>query len=330
MTAPAVSVITPTLNRIAFLRRAIDSALAQTFGDLEICVVVDGPSPELAAEVAAHPDPRVRLVQRGETGGVAAARNTGIEAARGRYIGFLDDDDLWLPTKLERQVPLLEAGADVVHGLVYVADGDGDVYERSSERGFALFREVAAAGYPYVWLLRRSSYQISSFLVRRSCFDEIGGFDPGLAAVDDLDLVHRLWRRYQLVFVDEPLTKYCFHATNWSHDKNPELWVRLAQRELAWIARNDPPGRRAAEAYLEMQIAQSKWIGGRYREAVAPAVGAWRKDASVITPRTVLKYLAAAALPGNLVDRARRRARQHRPPVEPDPWLDLPTPLPLA
>src|SRR5581483_459914 len=186
---PAVSVITPTLNRLSFLRRALESLASQTYGDFEAVVVVDGPSPDLAEFVAGHPDPRVRLVQRETTGGTAAARNSGLEVARGHYVGFLDDDDLWLPTKLERQVPLLDAGADVVHSLVYVADADGKIYDKSSERGFRLFREVAAAGYPYVWLLRRSSYQISSFLVRRECVDAVGGFDPMLSGIDDIAFV---------------------------------------------------------------------------------------------------------------------------------------------
>src|ERR1700758_5613664 len=141
----------------------------QTYADFESVVVVDGPSPELAEFVADYPDPRVRLVQRDVNGGVAAARNSGIEVARGRYVGFLDDDDLWLPTKLERQVALLDAGADVGHWLVCVAGGNGEGTGRPSEAGFRLFRESAAAGYPYVWLLRRSSYQIGSFLVRREC-----------------------------------------------------------------------------------------------------------------------------------------------------------------
>jgi glycosyltransferase involved in cell wall biosynthesis len=326
--SPAVSVILPTLDRLAFLRRAIGSALAQTYGDLEVVVVVDGPSPELEAEVGAYPDPRVRLVRRAETGGVAAARNTGLEVARGRYVGFLDDDDLWLPEKLERQVPLLDAGADVVHSLAYVADGEGNVYERPSERGFRLFREVAAAGYPYPWLLRRSSYQIGTFLVRSECVAAVGGFDPDLPAVDDLDLVHRLWRRYRLTLVDEPLTKYCFHGANWSYTKDPQAWISFAEKELAWIRTADPPGRRESEAYLLMQIAQAEWIRGRYRRVVAPAARARALDASAIGARTLAKYAAAAVLPARVVARGRQRVRAARPAAEPDPWLDLPTPLP--
>lgn len=287
-------------------------------------VVDDGPSDATREAVERVGDARVRLVRHERNEGVAAARNTGIAASRGAYIGFVDDDDVWLPPKLERQVPLLrDEGADVVHSLVYVANGKGEVYEAATERGFRLFRDVAAAGYPYVLLLRRSSFQIGTFLVRRECIDAIGGFDPALSAVDDLDFVHRLRRRYEFRLVDEPLAKYCFHETNWSHDKDPQTWVRLAHKELAWLEEADPPGRREIEAYLQMQIAQAAWIGGDYRAAVRPALRARRLDGSVITGRTVAKYVAAALLPKSRVNAARAKARKERPPAEPDPWLDL-------
>jgi glycosyltransferase involved in cell wall biosynthesis len=325
---PAVSVILPTLTRLGFLRRAIDSVLAQTYDDFEIVVVVDGPSPEVAAFVSSHPDPRVRLVQRERNGGVAAARNSGLEAARGRYVALLDDDDIWLPEKLERQLPLLDAGADVVHSLVYVADGDGNVYEVATQRGFRLFREVASAGYPYAWLLRRSCYQIGTFVIRRACFDVVGGFDAALAPMDDLDLVHRLRRRFPLTLVEEPLSKWCIHGANWSNAMNPEGWTRLARKELGWTRESDPPARRAIDAYLYMQLAQSEWIAGRSRAAVAPALRAWALDSSVIDARTLRKYAVAALLPSPVVTRMRARARAARAQTEPDPWLDLPTPLP--
>ena len=203
---PAISVVIPTFNRVDSLARAVDSVLAQTVGDFEVIVVDDAPSETTARLVRDHPDERVRLVRHEENRGVAAARNTGIAAAAGSYIGFLDDDDVWLPAKLERQLRLIEErGADVVHTLVYVADGAGNVFEAASRRGFELFRKVAAAGYPYEWLLRRSSFFISTFLVRRECIERIGGFDEDLVAVEDLDFVHRLRREYELHLVDEPL-----------------------------------------------------------------------------------------------------------------------------
>jgi glycosyltransferase involved in cell wall biosynthesis len=94
--APTFSVIIPTHGRPRFLAEAIDSVLAQTFADLE-CIVVDDASPQPAVLPA---DARVRVVRRDSNGGPPAARNTGIEAALGKYVAFLDDDDVWRPQRL--------------------------------------------------------------------------------------------------------------------------------------------------------------------------------------------------------------------------------------
>lgn len=324
MPEPVVTVIIPTYDRVRFLARAIDSALEQTFTSLEVLVVDDGPTDAIAELVNAHPDPRVRLVRHDRNRGVAAARNTGIANARGEFVAFLDDDDLWLPTKLERQVEVAEReNAPVVHTLVFVADGDGNPYAHASEAGFRMFRQVAEAGYPYDLLLRRSSFFINTFLVRRECAERIGGFDEELAAVDDLDFVHRLRREYGLRLVDEPLAKYCFHSANHSHAKDPTTWVRLAHKELTWVREANPPERRRIEAYLYMQIAQAAWIGGDYRRAVLPALRARRLDPAVIPARVVGKYAVAAALPAAAAGALRTRARAARPAAEPYPWLDL-------
>jgi glycosyltransferase involved in cell wall biosynthesis len=95
---PEFSIIVPTFGRPAFLAEAVASVLAQTLADFE-CIVVDDATPGgLTASVS---DPRVRTIRRDSNGGPAAARNTGIEEARGRYLAFLDDDDVWQPGRLE-------------------------------------------------------------------------------------------------------------------------------------------------------------------------------------------------------------------------------------
>jgi glycosyltransferase involved in cell wall biosynthesis len=321
---PAVSVLIPTFSRVRLLARAIESVCAQTFEDWELVVVDDGPSQEIAELVRAEPDPRVRLVRHAENRGVAAARNTGIAASSGRYVAFLDDDDIWLEAKLERQFAEAERhDHPVVHTLVYVASGSGEIFERPSERGFRLFREVAAAGYPYSWLLRRSSFQINSFLVRRRCIDGIGGFDETLSGVDDLDFVHRLRRAYDLHLLDEPLVKYCFHSENQGNTKDPNLWVRLAHKELARLDEAEPGERRGIEAFLHRQLALAAWIDGRSRDAARPALHAHALDPSVLPRKVLLKYLAGAALPAAAVRMLRARVREARAPAEPDPWLDL-------
>jgi glycosyltransferase involved in cell wall biosynthesis len=318
-----VSVLIPTVSRLGFLRRAVDSVLAQSFANLEVVVIDDGPSNPIAEFVGSHPDPRVRLVRHERRRGVAAARNTGIAASAGENVAFLDDDDVWLPTKLERQMEAVDRGADVVHTLVYIADAEGNVYEEPTQAGFRLFREVAAAGYPYDWLVRRSSFVINTFLVRRRCVEEVGGFDESLSGVDDVDYVHRLWRRYPLTLVDEPLVKYCFHGRNQVYSKDPAVSIRLAAKELDWLAHAEVPKEREIRAYHHLQVAQASWIGGQYRRAVAPALRARRLDPSVLSAKTLVKYVAAALLPARVVNDARSRTRDLRVPAEPYPWVEL-------
>jgi glycosyltransferase involved in cell wall biosynthesis len=320
---PRVSVVVPTHHRPDRVGRTIESILAQTVADLEVVVVDDGPSEPTAQLVENHPDPRVRLVRHERNRGVAAARNSGIAAATAPVLAFLDDDDLWLPAKLERQLPLLDAGAEVVHSLVQVANGDGVVHDAPTERGYRLFRDVAQRGYPYHLLLRRSCYFLNTFLVRRECVDAIGGFDEELTGVEDLDFVHRLWRRYELHLVDEPLVVYCMHANSMGGTKPAEPWRRFARSELAWLAAADPPDWREAEAFLQRQFALCSWIDGRPREGVRPTLRALRLDRSVIPSRTAAKYLVGALLPSALLRRSRESARRVRTDRTPDPWIDL-------
>jgi glycosyltransferase involved in cell wall biosynthesis len=120
-----VSVVVPTHNRAGLVRRAVDSVLAQTVDDLEVIVVDDGSSdvtPSVLAELAAS-DRRVRAVRHDEPAGPPAARNRGIDEARGRFVAFLDDDDEWLPMKLERQLAAMDDDGALVlvschHALV--------------------------------------------------------------------------------------------------------------------------------------------------------------------------------------------------------------------
>jgi glycosyltransferase involved in cell wall biosynthesis len=112
---PTVSVVIPTRNRPDLLRKALDSVLAQTFVDYEVVVVVDGPDAATEALLKAESDPRVRFHTSAVAKGGGAARNEAIRWAKGHWIAFLDDDDLWMPRKLEHQLQGLgPVGDDVV------------------------------------------------------------------------------------------------------------------------------------------------------------------------------------------------------------------------
>ncbi|WP_041841548.1 glycosyltransferase family 2 protein [Actinoplanes friuliensis] len=104
--APEVSVVIPTRFRPDLVLRAVTGVLAQTMDDLEVIVVVDGPDEDTVTALAALPDPRLRVLVQPKKGGAPHARNTGAQAARGRWTAMLDDDDEWLPGKLEVQLKL--------------------------------------------------------------------------------------------------------------------------------------------------------------------------------------------------------------------------------
>ena len=200
---PKVSVVIPTYNRADLLPRAVNSVLAQTFTDFEL-IIVDDASPDRTPQVAAaFNDPRVRHVRHPRGKGPAGARNTGIAQSRGRYVAFLDDDDEFLPQKLERQVRALDAAPPQV-GMAYVqaeyVGPDGEVQRtlRHTEEG-DLFDELLA--------LRLFFGIGSTAMFRASVFAEIGGFDETLAQGEDPDFACVLARRYHIACVPRILAR---------------------------------------------------------------------------------------------------------------------------
>src|SRR5207237_7043535 len=115
---PKVSVIIPTHNRSGFLRLAVLSVLKQTFPDFELVIVDDASGDDTPAVVKRFEDPRIRYIRHERNLRIAAARNTGISNSTGEYVAFLDDDDEWLPSKLQKQVSALDHSASTV-GAVY-------------------------------------------------------------------------------------------------------------------------------------------------------------------------------------------------------------------
>jgi len=193
----SVSVVVPTYDRPGHLRGAIETAVGQTFDDLEVIVVDDASSTEYAATVAAEYD-QVRCLSHDDNSGPAAARNTGIEAARGDYVAFLDDDDRWHETKLERQVAVLEDRPEV--GLVtclmvsLTTDGDPITCERTASSGDLSDSMLVdnAVGSP------------SRVLVRTSALEGVR-FDASLPTKHDWDLFLRLCQDWRVAVVPDHL-----------------------------------------------------------------------------------------------------------------------------
>jgi glycosyltransferase involved in cell wall biosynthesis len=183
-----ISVVVPTHNRSALLAQTLRSVLWQRGVDLEVLVVDDGSTDDTAAVVAALGDPRVRIVRNEVAQGVAAARNRGAEEARGEWVTFLDDDDLWAPDKLARQ---LAAAQETGRSWVYVGEVRIDRHGRIIAATSPPAPERVAARLPH-WNLVPGG--CSSVMASRAALAVAGPFDTGLRNLADWDLWIRLGR----------------------------------------------------------------------------------------------------------------------------------------
>ena len=213
---PKVSVIIPAYNSMTYLPATIENVLEQTFTDFEVLVVDDGSSDRTAAWVAQIRDRRVRLISQPNQG-ASGARNTGITQAKGEYLAFLDADDLWHPTKLEKQVRCLDNHPEV--GLVYTWTLLIDRQGKPTGRIFASHAE----GDVWQQLVQHNITESgSSPMVRRCCFETVGLFDLDLAHAEDWDMCLRIATRYRFKVITEPLVYYRQHLN--SKSKN---WQRM-------------------------------------------------------------------------------------------------------
>ncbi len=217
---PAVSVIIPAYNASSTIAQTVQSVLDQTFSDIDVVVVDDGSSDDTALLALSRGGP-VRCI-RTTNGGVSRARNRGIAESTGRYLAFLDADDLWLPTKLERQVDLLEQDPGIGGCYVSLVVVDRHMRDR---------RRIRAEHFPDLCgsLLLHGSVipsSPSSLLLRRAVNTEVRGFDPRFSQCADWDYLLRLSRMTTLAPIDEVLLVYRTGGGNMSGD------VGLLERDL--------------------------------------------------------------------------------------------------
>ncbi|WP_081985492.1 glycosyltransferase family 2 protein [Natrinema salifodinae] len=192
-----ISVVIPVYEQPELLVDALDSVQKQTIDNIEAVVVDDDSATDFKPIIGRYGD-WVRLITHDENRGASEARNTGIEAARGEYVAFLDADDTWDPTKLEKQLNVFERGDDL--GLVYTGfvqyELDGTEWERYPE----------AAGDIYLEELERDRvHPTSTVMVPSECLERVGGFDSSLPSRQDYDLWIRITEYYNVGYVNEIL-----------------------------------------------------------------------------------------------------------------------------
>jgi glycosyltransferase involved in cell wall biosynthesis len=213
-----VSAVIPAYNAMKYLPEALEGVLSQTFSDFEVLIVNDGSNDNICEWSNQITDPRVQIISQ-ENQGTSVARNTGILKSTGEYIAFLDADDIWEPSKLEKQVNYLDS-----HPLVGLVDTWAAVMEEDGTLTNKLISN-SLEGDVFRTVVERCDSFVScgsSPMVRRVCFDTLGLFDAE-SYVEDVDMWIRIGTRYQYGAIKEPLVRYRQHID--SKTRNCQLML---------------------------------------------------------------------------------------------------------
>jgi len=303
--AQSISVVVPAYNAVRTLPATIASIGSQSVAPLEVIVVDDG-SKDDTAELAGSLGARV-VVQA--NAGHAAARNTGIAVAEGRYVAFLDADDLWLPDKLERQLD--EIGRNP--GIRALQTGAARIDDELQ----LLWIEPCTRSDDQLWdtlYFRNMPALMSTLMVERSLLEEVGGFDSSLVILQDWDIAIRLALRGQLHSLPDVLSAYRYFGTSQSANVNIHVEPGLRVLEKAFADPDLPADVRARRrrAYARFY---AMLCGGSIRIRSPRLAVHWGLKAMRTDPR-VLDYIAAFP---------RRRASRRRRAAEMPPALPFPS-----
>jgi len=308
-TLPCFSVIIPTYNQAAFLRRAVDSALAQALpagGEVEV-IVVDDESTDATPEVAAAFGARIRYLRQANRR-EGAARNMGAVHAAGTYFAFLDSDDYWLPGKLAADLARFEQADHPA--LVYSRGRNVDPSDRRIGE-----RRLASPQGDVFWDLAREAFMpMSTVAVRADAFRECGGFveDRDLSGTADWELWMRLAARWPVGFVPQTATCIRVHARNMSADSGYMARAMLSGVRYVLsdpvIAERASGRERFIRACMYVTIALNVYANGRRRQSwpwLGRALATWPPQ--VFDPRFFGAVVRACVGPDVLSLLARRQ-----------------------
>ena len=274
---PKVSVIIPTYNRAQLLSRAVNSVLSQTFTDYEILIVDDHSSDNTQDMIADFSDLRIRSIRHRTNLRQSAAINTGIANARGDYVAFLDDDDVWLPNKLRGQIEILDSSEEDV-GLVY---GWLEIVNHSTGCPIGEYRLRMEGNIFEELVALNSPGQPSVLMARTSIAKEVGGFGECLTRFNDTDFILRISQRYKVALIPEVVARaYVSHGhEQMGHDtpQNMSAAVEYMRSHLSRFAA-ELDKRPRAQATVLRRLASVEIMRGNHRTALAAIASAFRLD----------------------------------------------------
>jgi glycosyltransferase involved in cell wall biosynthesis len=273
---PTVSVIIPTYNRARFIREAIESVVEQSFSDLELIVIDDGSTDETAEIVGAFNDKRLNFVRQ-ENRGRSAARNRAIASARGRYIAFLDSDDMYLRDKLAKQVSYMDLHPEL--GMIYTSatciDGEGKPLDSERYKAWAegqIYKQVA--------FFQPVTITLPTVMVRREVLDTVGGFDEAMNRFEDTDLWRRIAKHHRIGMLVQPTCILRTHDDNTLQSQDPAKIVEAIEYYIAKIFRDDAD---VGVAFLKQGASRLCEYYGR----AFMSVPEWRRLGMMLTKKSI-------------------------------------------
>jgi glycosyltransferase involved in cell wall biosynthesis len=290
---PKVSVIIPMYNVAPYLAETLASTYDQSYQDFETLLIDDGSTDNTLA-LAQSFEPRPRIFTQSNKG-PAAARNLGFQNARGRYLAWLDSDDLWHPEFLETMVNYLDSHPHI--GLVY-AESRAFIQHESHR---VVVDKIGYTISPNLKLLLHGDcIPTSTIVFRRSCYEQIGGLDESLARAEDYEYLMRLAYSYQLAGIERPLAFYRLRADSLVGDNrdidrglqdamlaikaveklHPDIWERTKTNQAQLLAR------------LQIRAAHAWKRRGRWAKAIRNSLVAFQYSCHLL----VVRWLLAAAL----------------------------------
>ncbi len=200
---PEVSIIIPTFNRASLLKKTIEGILNQTYSDYEIIVVSNGSTDDSEAVVKSFQDPRIKFIFQEGSGSPASPRNHGIRISKGNYIAFCDDDDIWLPEKLEKQLSFLSKNPNF--GLCCTK-----MKRFNEKKEWINLEEEGPALITSKNLLYKNTVPLSSVVIKKALLKKTEWFDETkkIAGAEDFELVLRISKKTQLFCIEEHLLLY--------------------------------------------------------------------------------------------------------------------------
>ena len=263
MEMPKVTIIITTYNRCRFVCAAVESVLAQNFRDAEIIVVDDGSRDDTYKLLKRYGSSIHYIYQKNK--GRSAARNSGIRLSRGEYIAFLDDDDIWLPGKLESQVAFLDSHpvCALAHTFTELMDERGQPLRKETKKHLRVYRRALRLGYAYEVISRMCLMYTSSVVMRRRCLDKAGLFDPLMEAFEDWDIYLRFALKYEIAVIPEPLVRIRIHTAHSTQDEFTRGRINISRKHLAILdSLEDTLSCRRARHNFYLQLARAYYIRG--------------------------------------------------------------------